>query len=300
MLGDLARGSLWAAFAVLIWSGSLVLLRLGVTTNLNAYDLTALRFGTAGLLLIPVIITQGFAYDRLGTLGLLLTVGGFGAGYIVLISQALTMAPTSAAGAINPGIMAVSSLVIAWLIFGERPTLARCVGGGFILTGAALLVFREHGSVNAGHIIFVVTGVMWAGYAATVRKAKLSALHATAIIAVGSAIFYVPVYLWLLPKQITSVPWADILLQTGFQGVLVSILTIFAFNRSTELLGLRVAATLPALIPVVTLVLATLVLGEQARATEILAALITGCGVALVLAKSKEKSSLKVTQSHDR
>jgi len=50
------QGLGWAVAAITIWSGSLVMLRLGVTTSLNAYDLTALRFGVAALILAPVAL----------------------------------------------------------------------------------------------------------------------------------------------------------------------------------------------------------------------------------------------------
>ena len=40
---------------------------------------------------------------------------------------------------------------------------------------------------------------------------------------------------------------------TAFQGVLVSVVAIYAFNRSADLLGPVAGAALPALIPVVTL-----------------------------------------------
>ena len=42
----------WAITAITIWSGSLVMLRLGVTTSLNAYDLTILRFGVAAVIFV--------------------------------------------------------------------------------------------------------------------------------------------------------------------------------------------------------------------------------------------------------
>lgn len=276
-------GLFWAAVAIAVWSGSLVMLRLGVTTNLNAYDLTAIRFGVAALILVPVIVRQGFAIDRLGVGGLVLLVTGFGAPYILLVSLALKTAPAAAAGSLNPGVMAVASVFLGWAILGDRVSLVRIFGVMLILAGA-VVVLGTADTVSTGSLILVGTGIMWAVYALTVRRAGIAALHATAIVAVGSAVLYLPVYFMILPRQIAAAPLPDVLAQAGFQGLLVSVFAVFAFNRSAELLGPVAGAALPALIPVVTVGLGMVVLGEPAGMKEIEAAGLTGAGVALILA----------------
>lgn len=282
---DLALGAFWAACAILMWSGSLVLLRLGVTTHLNAYDLTALRFGTAGAFLLPVVLRRGIGMDRLGVVGIALLIGCFGAFYIVLISEALKTASASAAGALNPGIMAVSAVVLGMILFKDRVSLARVVGVAMIVLG----VFGEMAWAAAGfapgHLILIGTGVLWAIYIVVIRKSGIGALHATAIVAVGSALIYLPIYVLALPRRIHDAPLADVLLQAGFQGLLVSVLAVYAFNRSTELLGTLVGSTLPALIPLVTLVLGAVVLHESFEAKEVVIALTIGSGVALILTR---------------
>jgi hypothetical protein len=39
--------------------------RHAVTTGLDAWDIPALRFGVAGLILLPIIMRRGLAFDRL-------------------------------------------------------------------------------------------------------------------------------------------------------------------------------------------------------------------------------------------
>lgn len=279
---DRLAGLFWAATAIGIWSGSLVMLRLGVTTSLNVWDLTALRFGVAAVILVPVVIWRGLPVDRPGLGRVLTMIAAFGAPYVLLITLALKTAPAAAAGAINPGIMAVASVVFGGVLFGDRIGMARIVGVMLIL--AAITFFAGiTGEFTVGHLILIGTGIMWAGYALIVRHARIPALQATAIVAVGSAILYLPVYAMALPQRITAAPLTDVLVQAGFQGVLVSVLAIFAFNRSAELLGPVAGATLPALIPVATLWLGMAVLGEQAGGAEIASAALTGAGVALIL-----------------
>lgn len=297
-LKSLTLGVFWAAFAIVVWSGSLVLLRFGITTNLNAYDLTALRFGVAGAVLLPVVIKKGIALDRLGTIGVVLLVASFGALYIILISEALKTASASAAGALNPGIMAVGAVLFGIIMFKDRARRANVIGIILILAGVCSEAFMNASGLKQGHLILVLTGIMWATYAVIVRKSRITALHATAVVAVGSAVIYLPIYVFTLPKQVFAAPLFDILMQAGFQGILVGILAVFAFNRSAELLGALAGSTLPALIPLVTLLLAALFLGEPFQTKELTIALIIGGGVALILASRQSSSDPKVSKDY--
>jgi hypothetical protein len=58
--------------AVAIWASWSVVTR----TNLDAWDIVALRFGVAGLLLSPVLARRGLALDRLGWPGLAVIIAG--------------------------------------------------------------------------------------------------------------------------------------------------------------------------------------------------------------------------------
>ncbi|MEO1569555.1 MAG: DMT family transporter [Pseudomonadota bacterium] len=279
---NILSGLVWAVVAITVWSGSLVMLRLGVTTGLNAYDLTMLRFGVAALILAPVALRRGLGTDRLNLTSLVAMVVAFGAPYVLLIAVAMKTAPAAAAGALNPGVMAIVAVLLGRIVFGDRIGMARLVG--LIVTSTGVILFtRAGGAITTCHLILIGTGTMWASYAMIVRRAAVPALNATAIVAVGSAVFYLPIYLVALPKQILAAPMTNVLMQAGFQGVLVSVVAIYAFNRSTELLGLVAGATLPALIPVATLGLGIAVLGETARTGEFASATLVTMGLALIL-----------------
>ncbi len=156
---------------------------------------------------------------------------------------------------------------------------------GLLLTAAGIVMFaRVGGAVASGHLILVATGIMWAGYGLIVRLAAVPALHAAAVVAVGSAALFLPVYLVALPKRISAAPLTDVPMQAGFQGVLVGVFAIYAFNRSAELLGPVAGAVLPVLIPVVTLGLGAVILAETAAPGEIAAAISVTLGLALILA----------------
>jgi drug/metabolite transporter (DMT)-like permease len=77
-------GVLSGLAAVSIWASWGVITRLALSGSLNAWDIVALRFGVAGLLLAPIVVRQGLARDRLGWLGLGVLVAGNGSPYALV------------------------------------------------------------------------------------------------------------------------------------------------------------------------------------------------------------------------
>jgi drug/metabolite transporter (DMT)-like permease len=82
-----AKGAFFGLAAVCVWATWISITRLGVTTSLTVYDLTMLRFATAGILLAPVVIRKGWALDRLGWPRLAVLVSGAGAPYVLVASS---------------------------------------------------------------------------------------------------------------------------------------------------------------------------------------------------------------------
>lgn len=203
-------GLLWSATAISIWSGSLILLRLGVSTGLTAYDLTALRFGVAAAILLPVILRQGISVHPPGWIPALVLIALFGALYVLMLSLAVKTASAAATSALNPGVMAIAAVIIARVSERQPLTPARRAGIALTALGVSGFVLTE-GGISAGHMVLMATGVMWARYATVIRTIRLPALSATALVAVGSAVLYLPVYAVALPKQIAATPLLDLL-----------------------------------------------------------------------------------------
>ena len=297
----LLSGLFWGGIAVAVLSGSLVMLRLGVQTSLTPFDLAALRFGIAALLLVGVIWRRGWAMDKLGVLGVLALVTCNGAPYIMVLSFGFEFAPASDAGAINPGLMAVFVGILGWIFLGENMRVAKIAGILAVLAGTALftdlLTLRQ---ASFGHLIFAITGGMWASYVIIVRKTNLPALHATAIVAVGSALSFLPVYLVFFGGQILQVTVRDIAAQAIYQGALTGALAVFAFTKSTEYLGASAGAALTALIPIVTLIMGAAFLGETVDGWKIFACALVGLGVFLTLYAQRSSAATRRSEMTDQ
>jgi drug/metabolite transporter (DMT)-like permease len=99
------RGALYGLAFVSIWAGWVVTARLGLRTSLTPWDITAIRFGVAGLILLPYLLKKGLAVDRLGALGLAAIVLGGGAPVVLVAYGGLLFAPAAHAASLFTGLI---------------------------------------------------------------------------------------------------------------------------------------------------------------------------------------------------
>jgi len=280
------RGALYGLSAVSIWAAFIVVSRLGVRTSLTPWDIAAIRFGTAGVLLLPYLINKGLALDRLGWIGLAAISVGCGAPMVLLVNAGLLFAPAAHGGALFPGVMPLMVAVLAATILKEAFTLQKNVGLVLIVLGAAMIVWATGGLLgtrqNIGHAMFLFAGLAWAAYTVAMRHARLDGLHAAAIAAVASLIFYVPIYAALSRGSLFKAPAADVALQAVVQGILTAIVALLLYGRMVSILGATAGAAFVALTPATTALLAIPVLGEWPSATDWIAITVISVGVYLL------------------
>ena len=271
--------------AVSIWAGWIVIARQGVQTSLTPWDIAALRFGVAGVLLLPFVLAKGVAIDRLGWSGLAAIVLG-GAAPVFLANSGLLFAPAAHAGALFPGVMPLMVAVLAAAVLGESLTQTKKLGFALILPGVLAVTLGSGGELgsrqNLGHALFLGAGLAWACYTVAMRRARLDGLHAAAISAVGSMIIYLPIFAALPATAISRAPWFDIGLQAFVQGVLTAVVSLVLYGRAVSLLGASSGAAFAALCPAMTAVVAIPILGEWPRAMDWTAIIFISAGVYIV------------------
>jgi drug/metabolite transporter (DMT)-like permease len=286
MSARFALGALCIVATVAIWAGWYVVIRLGLTSSrLDVQDLAALRFGVAGLLLLPVAWSRGLALDRLGWPGVLAIVLGGGAPFALLVGAGLVYAPVSHASALTQGTVPLTVGIVAAIVLRERMTAAGLVGYALILVGALMIGGISLAELNSretvGHALFIAAAVVWAGYTVALRQAHLEGLHAPAIAAVASLVLYLPVYLVFRGERLLAAPLGDVVLQGFYQGVLTAVVSLLLYSRGVALIGASAAGAFVALGPVIAALLAMVVLGEQTDIQDWIAIAIITMGVLL-------------------
>lgn len=253
--------------AATIWGAWPVLSRLSVQQSLNPYDITALRFGVAGLLLLPVILRRGFA--GLKWWQVLLLASGAGVPYVLTAVIGLSTAPAAHSGIIIPSAMLIASSLGAWLFLNDRPPPERLAGlflviAGILMTGwDGLLKSLESTGILGSDLLFVICGILWASYTLAARAWKMEALHSTAIVSVVSMVFYLPIYLVSGKSTFLVAPAEEILFQGVFQGVFAAIGALLFYTRAIAILGAARGALYTALVPGIAVLLAIPLLGEM-------------------------------------
>jgi drug/metabolite transporter (DMT)-like permease len=279
------RGAAFGLAAVSIWSGWIVVARLGLRTSLTPWDIAAIRFGVAGLLMLPLVLVRGFAVDRLGWSGLAAIVLG-GAAPVFLANWGLLYAPAAHAGALFPGVMPLMVALLAAAALREEFTLAKKLGFALIVPGVLVIALGSGAKVgslqNVGHALFLCAAVAWAFYTVAMRHARLDGLHAAAISAVGSMLLYLPVYCALPGIAIARASGFDVGLQAFVQGILTAIISLMLYGRAVSILGASSGAAFAALCPAMTALMAIPILGEWPQKLDWAAIVLISAGVYIV------------------
>ncbi len=279
------KGVFCVLLAICIWAGWVVVSRFGVKGTLSPYDITAIRFTTAGLLLLPVIFRKGLRIGPWGLRSAFLLSVLIGACYTIVVITGMKFAPVSHAGTVNTGIFLTLITVVGIHGLREHVSKLRLTGVAFSLAGIALMLAAKSTASSdsqwIGHLCFMAGGALWATYVLLARAWKVDATHAAAVVCVFSMITYMPLYLLLCDNHILSAGWNGLLLQLVYQGILTSIVALIAFNIGVSLLGAARAGAFVPLIPALSTLLAIPALGEIPSFIETLGISAVSVGVFL-------------------
>ena len=277
------QGAVYGLAAVCIWASFIVVSRLGVMSSLSPWDVAAIRFSVAGLLLLPYLCSKGLALDRLGWAGVVAIIMGCGAPMVLLVNIGLLFAPAAHGGALFPGVTPLMVAILAAAVLKESFTPPQTVGLSLIVIGAIAIVWITGGAVgttqNIGHALFLAAGLVWASYTVAMRCAQLDGLHAAAIAGVGSLLLYLPAYAFIAGTSIFMAPPFDIALQAIVQGVFTAIVALLLYGRMISLLGATGGAAFVALTPAMTALMGIPILGELPSAIDWVAIAMVSIGV---------------------
>ena len=93
------------------------------------------------------------------------------------------------------------------------------------------------GRQSIGHVLFISSVFMTACCTVGVRRAGIDGLHAAAIAAVVSLLFYLPIYFVFFEDDLFAKPAADLVFQALYQGVLTAAICLALYGRAIRLFG---------------------------------------------------------------
>jgi len=252
-----------AALVATLWSGWMVVSRIGATSHLLVSDVALLRFAGAGLLTLPVFIARRAEIARAGWRAVLVLSIMGGAPYSVISVGGMVFAPTAQGAVVIPGALALFATLIGWAWLKDRPARDRWIGLGLVALALALIgVEGAHTGTWQGYALFLLAAVMWAAFTVGTRFWGLRPLTNVAVISVTSLIWYVPLVLAFDPTMIFTAPWREPALQLWYQGLMAGVLAPIMYTRAIQLIGPQRAALVMVMVPVLATLMAWAMLDE--------------------------------------
>ena len=278
---------------VVIWTANLLISRYSVLAGLSSYDLAALRYSIAGLVLLPYFFKIGGLQD-LGGLGwkkgLVLSCLA-GPPYMVAFFYGFNLAPVSHAAVLNPGV--VPTVVFLGLVITGRTafSLAALCSLILIIVGLTFVTassFSTYRDILIGDALFLTGGIFWGLFTFLSRIWKVSPLPSVAVISVLS-LTYIPFYFAFFYDGIgENISITHVVLQGLFQGLFNWIMAVALLLYALQKLGAQNTALFSPIVPLMAALMAIPFLGEIPTAMQWLGIIMVSLGI---LATSRLTSS---------
>jgi drug/metabolite transporter (DMT)-like permease len=272
-----------ALATVCIWAGWLIATRYAMTSSFTAVDIGLMRFVVPFVLLAPIWIRKGIWPKGLSMANGLLMIVGSGAFYTLMVASALEFVPASHVGILLPGVMAVWAVLIAILLFGERPGRVRIVGYAAVVIGVGSLVALKPAGVISddmlmGYGLVSAGAFMWACYTHAMRQSGLGALEAASFVGFWSFVVMAIIALFT-GTTIGDAPAGDIMMLLTAQGLLAGCVAVITYGLAVRHIGSTGASAFGAMTPALTALGGVILLSEPGNLALVLAVVLVILGV---------------------
>ena len=248
-----------------IWGGFTILSRLNLHWHVSAWDLVAMRFAIAFLILMPVLLYKKDLAFLWHPRPIILALTG-GLAYCLTVYTAFLHAPAAHAAIFLNGCIPLCTAVAAYLLFKQPFDKHTWLSLSIMLSALALmsyLMLHEQASAfGLGDILFFLSAVWWGIFTVLLKQWKLSAWHSMASVAIWSALIYLPIYILFIPKHFQEAEPVHLLVQGVFHGVLVVIIATLTYVAAIERLGAFKTGSIVTLAPFIAAVIAVPLLNE--------------------------------------
>jgi len=279
--------ALAALCTALAWSGSWITGKLAVASA-PPLEISTLRFIIAAVVLAAIALATRTSLGR-GTLWPVVVAGIFGyCAYNAFVFVGLTMAPASDGALIVPTTIPVLTAVAASFV-GERLTATKIAGLAVASIGAALVIAAgQTGEAISsrrlgGDLLMLLGAGCWAIYTVlgTIALRTRSPLAIVTIAAPIGALCLVP--LGFLENGYADVPaWnVTVWLNVLYLALVGSVASFILFYWVVRRVGAGVAAMTSYLVPVMTLAMAVVFLGDRPQPLQLVGGVVILVGVRL-------------------
>lgn len=267
--------------------------RAGIVGGLDAADLIFARYIVAGTIVLPLLLRWGLS--TLAGIGfrraIVLTILG-GAPFALLQTGGYVFAPLAHGAVIAPSTVTIVSTIGAAIFLRERLGRNHLAGAAIVLLGIGIIGWDgiAHAADKPGErawlgdLLFFASSLLWAGFTLLLRHWRLSALRATAVVAVLSMAVTTPIYLlWMGTAHLMALPLDTLAFQGVVQGGLQGVITMIAYSQAVVLLGVSRAVLFPAIVPAVSVLVGIPIVGEVPGGLQIAGLVLVTLGLLITI-----------------
>lgn len=260
------QGYVFVLITMCCWGGFTLTARLNAIWHVSAWDIVALRFSLAFIILMPILLYRkdvAFLFKKEPFI--LAMIGGVI--YCLCAYSAFHYAPTAHAAIFLNGCIPICTAIVAYFLLNQafdKHTWLSLVIMLVVLCIMSVMMYRETGiPFGPGDGLFFISAILWAIFTVLLRKYQLTAWQAMSGVAIWSAVVYMPIYLLFLPKHLSEPEPSHLIFQTLFHGIFVVIIATLTYVEAIKRLGAFKAGSITNLAPFIAAILAVPILGES-------------------------------------
>ncbi|EGR2042959.1 TPA: DMT family transporter [Vibrio parahaemolyticus] len=284
-------------FTVMIWGGNSIVNKMAAST-IEPSAMSFYRWFVAMVLLtpfcLPAVIKQRHVIrpylTKLAFLALLGMVLNQSLGYYAGLTT------TASNMALITSLVPLISVFLSVPLLGKSVSMLSIVGGVISLGGLAFMLghgdvtYFLHQDMTQGDSLMLLAALVYAAYCVLLKRWKMPFNSLTLVYMQGffSVIMLTP--LWLSSEQL--LPSQEALPLIAYAGIAASIFAPLMWVKAIDLIGADSSAMFMNLMPVVSVALASTLLGEEIHLYHIIGGLMVISGVILSQIKVRKKQDL--------
>ncbi|HHK8606568.1 TPA: DMT family transporter [Vibrio parahaemolyticus] len=289
-------------FTVMIWGGNSIVNKMAAST-IEPSAMSFYRWFVAMVLLtpfcLPAVIKQRHVIrpylTKLAFLALLGMVLNQSLGYYAGLTT------TASNMALITSLVPLISVFLSVPLLGKSVSMLSIVGGVISLGGLAFMLghgdvtYFLHQDMTQGDSLMLLAALVYAAYCVLLKRWKMPFNSLTLVYMQGffSVIMLTP--LWLSSEQL--LPSQEALPLIAYAGIAASIFAPLMWVKAIDLIGADSSAMFMNLMPVVSVALASTLLGEEIHVYHTISGLMVISGVILSQIKVRKKQDLMVSES---
>ncbi|EJG1818493.1 DMT family transporter [Vibrio parahaemolyticus] len=284
-------------FTVMIWGGNSIVNKMAAST-IEPSAMSFYRWFVAMVLLtpfcLPAVIKQRHVIrpylTKLAFLALLGMVLNQSLGYYAGLTT------TASNMALITSLVPLISVFLSVPLLGKSVSMLSIVGGVISLGGLAFMLghgdvtYFLHQDMTQGDSLMLLAALVYAAYCVLLKRWKMPFNSLTLVYMQGffSVIMLTP--LWLSSEQL--LPSQEALPLIAYAGIAASIFAPLMWVKAIDLIGADSSAMFMNLMPVISVALASTLLGEEIHVYHIIGGLMVISGVILSQIKVRKKQDL--------